>query len=123
MQRMLLAETAILVHLKTIGIILLVLHRVVVSLLALCAGERYSNAHLAAPPYFLNPLRKADGFLCVPCPCSGTFASLCGFSRPVASKISAKKRTYIGVIIIARVKCAVNKIMKKNATFLPGFML
>jgi hypothetical protein len=45
MQRMLLAETAILIHLKTVGIVLLVFHRVVISLLAFCAGERYSNAH------------------------------------------------------------------------------
>ena len=45
MQGMLLAELAVLVHLKTVGIVLLVLHRVVVSLLALCACERYLNAH------------------------------------------------------------------------------
>ena len=88
MQRMLLAETAILVHLKTIGIILLVLHRVVVSLLALRAGERYSNAHLAAPPYFLGLPRRADSLLCVP-RSGGAFASLCRSGQPVNSEIDA----------------------------------
>ena len=89
MQRMLLAETAILVHLKTIGIILLVFHRVVVSLLALCAGERYSNAHIAAPPYFLGHPRRASGLLCLPRAHGGAFASLCRPGQTVHSKIGA----------------------------------
>ena len=45
MQGVLTAETAILVELQTIGIVLLVLERVVVSLLALGAGQRDLNAH------------------------------------------------------------------------------
>src|SRR5699024_5994175 len=45
MQSMLFAEAAVLVHLKTVGIVLLVLHGIVVSLLALSAGQRYLNAH------------------------------------------------------------------------------
>lgn len=42
---MLLAETAILVELDTIGIVLLVLEGIVVSLLALGASQRDLNAH------------------------------------------------------------------------------
>ena len=41
----LLAESAILLHLETIGVILLVLHRIVVSLLALGASQSDFNAH------------------------------------------------------------------------------
>ena len=39
------AESAILAHLQTIGVILLVLHGVVVSLLALRASHSDFNAH------------------------------------------------------------------------------
>ena len=42
---MLPAETAVLVHFQTIRIILLVLHCVIVSLLALGAGQRDLYAH------------------------------------------------------------------------------
>ena len=42
---MLPAETAILVELETIGIILLVLEGIVISLLALAASQRDLNAH------------------------------------------------------------------------------
>ena len=45
MQSVLPAETAILVELKTIGIVLLVLESVVVSLLAFGASQRDLNAH------------------------------------------------------------------------------
>ena len=41
---MLLAEAAILVHLKAIGIVLLVLDGIVIALLALGAGQRNLNA-------------------------------------------------------------------------------
>ena len=41
----LLAESAILLHLETIRVVLLVLHRVVVSLLALGASQSDFNAH------------------------------------------------------------------------------
>jgi hypothetical protein len=41
----LLTESAVLVHLKPVRIILLVLHRVVVSLFALCAGQCNFNSH------------------------------------------------------------------------------
>ena len=47
---MLLAETAILLHLKTIGVVLLVLRGVVVALLALGAGQSDFNGHLLTPP-------------------------------------------------------------------------
>jgi len=51
---MLLAEPAVLVHLKSVGIILLVLHGVVVSLLTLCAGQGDLYSHFSAPPYTEN---------------------------------------------------------------------
>ena len=44
MSGMLLAETAVLMHLQTIGIVLLVLDGVVIALLAILAGERNLNA-------------------------------------------------------------------------------
>ena len=45
MQSMLAAETAVFVHLETVGIILLVLLRLVVSLLALTARQCDLNSH------------------------------------------------------------------------------
>jgi len=42
---MLLAETAVLAELKTIGIVLFVLHGVVISLLAFGAGKNNLDAH------------------------------------------------------------------------------
>ena len=52
MDRVLSAEGAVLVHLQTIRIVLLILDRVVVSLLALVASQSDFNAHiLTAPPY------------------------------------------------------------------------
>ena len=45
MKGVLTAETAILVELETIGIVLLVLERIVVSLLAFCAGKCDLYAH------------------------------------------------------------------------------
>ena len=45
MQGVLLAEPAILAHLDSIGVVLLVLHGVVVSLLALIASQSHFNAH------------------------------------------------------------------------------
>ena len=51
MDRMLSAEGAILVHFKTVRVVLLVLHRVVVSLLALIASQSDLHSHLTAPPY------------------------------------------------------------------------
>lgn len=44
-QRVLMAETAVLLHFQTVRIVLLVLHCVIVSLLALGAGQRDLNAH------------------------------------------------------------------------------
>ena len=43
-----LAESAILLHLETIGMRLLVLHGIVVAVLALRAGKGYSRAHDAS---------------------------------------------------------------------------
>ena len=48
--RVLLAESAILLHLETVGIVLLVFHGVVVSLLAFVASECDLYAHFSAPP-------------------------------------------------------------------------
>jgi hypothetical protein len=49
-QRVLAAEAAVLVELKTIGIVLFVLEGIVISLLAFGAGQSDLNAHLYAPP-------------------------------------------------------------------------
>ena len=48
-QSMFLAESAVLVHLDAIRIVLLVLHCVVVSLFAFCASKCDLNAHNAPP--------------------------------------------------------------------------
>ena len=45
-----LAESAILIHLQPVGVVLLVFHRVVVSLLAFVASERDLDSHCSAPP-------------------------------------------------------------------------
>jgi hypothetical protein len=47
---MLLAETAILVHFKTVGVIFLVLERIVVALLAILASKSDLCTHKTAPP-------------------------------------------------------------------------
>ena len=47
---MLAAESAVLVHFKSVGIVFLVFLGVIVSLLADCAGERYLISHMTAPP-------------------------------------------------------------------------
>jgi hypothetical protein len=52
---MLSAEPAILLHFKTVGIVLLVLHRVVVSLLALVAAKRDLYAHFGTSLKYLPP--------------------------------------------------------------------
>ena len=44
------AKAAVLVHLETLGIVLLVLHRVVVALLALRTRQCDFYAHYSAPP-------------------------------------------------------------------------
>ena len=47
---MLTAEAAILIHLESVGIVFLVLLRIVVTLLALAAGESDLYSHVSAPP-------------------------------------------------------------------------
>ena len=47
---LLLAESAILLHFETVRVVLLVLHRIVVSLLAFVASECDLHAHCSAPP-------------------------------------------------------------------------
>lgn len=51
-ERVLSAEGAILIEFQLIRSVLLVLHRIVVSLLALVASQSDFNAHLTAPPYY-----------------------------------------------------------------------
>ena len=50
MHRVLTAETAILVHLQAVRVVLLVLHGVVVALLALGASQSDLYSHFSAPP-------------------------------------------------------------------------
>jgi hypothetical protein len=53
---MLAAERAVLVHFKSVGIVLLVFHRIVISLLALAAGKGDSFSH-GIPPNVVAPKR------------------------------------------------------------------
>mgnify|MGYP003527864719 CR=1 FL=1 len=48
MSRMLLAETAVLAHFDTVRIVALILHRVVIALLALRAGQRDLHANTSS---------------------------------------------------------------------------
>ena len=48
MNRVLLAETAVFAHFDTVRIIALILHRVVIALLALRAGQRDLHAHTSS---------------------------------------------------------------------------
>ena len=105
---MLLAESAILLHLKAIGVILLVLHGVVVSLLAFVASERDLHSHCR---HLLN------------------FASLLGTAvrinlttpelprRPAAEKAQKNKPLFTGMLIIAYEAGRVNRNFQKNPTF------
>ncbi|MPM23025.1 hypothetical protein SDC9_69487 [bioreactor metagenome] len=61
MERVLLAEGAILVHFHLVRGVLLVLHGVVVSLLALVASHGHFHAHLTAPPYYWPLVRLEPG--------------------------------------------------------------
>ena len=54
MQCVLLAESAVLVHFETIGIVLLVLHCIVVSLFAFCASKCYFYSHVDSPLFTSN---------------------------------------------------------------------
>ena len=72
---MLLAEGAILVQFKLVRGILLVLHRIVVSLLALVASQSDFNAHLTAPPYYWYHSRLAGDTDCLPAICKGPGAA------------------------------------------------
>ena len=66
MERVLFAEAAILVQFKLVRGILLVLHRIVVSLLALVASQGHFHAHLTAPPYYWYHSRRAGDTDCLP---------------------------------------------------------
>ena len=50
MERMFLAETAVLVKFKPVGVVLFVLHIVIVALLAFGAGECDTSSHKLQPP-------------------------------------------------------------------------
>ena len=54
MNRVFLAEAAVLVHLKSVGVILLVLHGVVITLFALRAGQGNFHSHCSAPPVYAD---------------------------------------------------------------------
>jgi hypothetical protein len=65
-KRVLFAEGTILVQFQLVRGILLVLHRIVVSLLALVASQSDFNAHLTAPPYYWYRSRRAGDTDCLP---------------------------------------------------------
>ena len=62
MNRVFLAEAAVLVHLKSVGVVLFVFHRVVVSLLALGAGKCDFYSHSFTPPVLRGAFARV--FLC-----------------------------------------------------------
>mgnify|MGYP006969193534 FL=1 len=66
MDGVLLAEGAILVQLKLVRGVLLVLHGIVVSLLALVASQSDFHSHLTAPPYYWYLSRLAGDTDCLP---------------------------------------------------------
>jgi hypothetical protein len=51
------AETAILVHFQTVGVVLLILLGVVIPLLAIPAGQRDSYAHGFAPQFLRTKIK------------------------------------------------------------------
>jgi hypothetical protein len=61
MERVLSAEGAILIQFKLVRGILLVLHRIVVSVFALVASQSNFHAHLTAPPYYWHSIRLRPG--------------------------------------------------------------
>ena len=67
-ERVLSAEGAILVQFQLVRSVLLVLHRIVVSLLALVASQCDFHAHLTAPPYYWYHVRLTPGEYRLP-PC------------------------------------------------------
>lgn len=60
MNRVLLAETAVFAHFDTVRIIALILHRVVIALLALRAGQRDLHAHTSSSHTRHLLLKKTD---------------------------------------------------------------
>jgi hypothetical protein len=77
-QGVLAAETAVLVELKTIGIVLFVLERIVISLLAFGAGQSDLNAHCVLLLNVFHQKRAPNG---------GTFDTLPQRSRFVNEKV------------------------------------
>jgi hypothetical protein len=65
-ERVLSAEGTILVQFQLIRGVLLVLHGIVVSLLALVASQSDFHAHLTAPPYYWYRSRRAGDTDCLP---------------------------------------------------------
>jgi hypothetical protein len=65
MERMLAAESTILLELKTIRSILLLLHSIVVALFALCACERDLNSHYRHLHMYLQLMLPASLQACV----------------------------------------------------------
>jgi hypothetical protein len=90
-ERVLSAEGAILVQLQLVGSVLLVLHGIVVSLLALVASQSDFHAHLTAPPYYWYPVPASAGDTdCLP----AVFKS--GPHAPKAKNAHDKKALFTG---------------------------
>ena len=62
MQSVLAAEPAILVHFQSVRVVLLVFHRVVVALFALCAGESDFDSHFRHLPIRMASLAETARF-------------------------------------------------------------
>jgi hypothetical protein len=107
------AESAVLLHFETVGVILLVLHGIVVSLLALGASQSDFHAHngtsLNLPPCITSAMKNL----------------VCGLlqSPPDAEKMGATKeaRFFTGRVILSYPCPGVNNFFTKNPSFFRNF--
>ena len=104
---MLLAESAVLVHFKSVGIVLLVLHGVVVALFAFCTRQCNFNSHFRHL-LFSCPFRH----YCLPQPRN------CGFNgEPCAKKTHKKISPIRGTYIIPQIEGLVNSFLIRFLLF------
>jgi hypothetical protein len=96
----LLAEGAILVQLKLVRGVLLVLHGIVVSLLALTASQSDLHSHLTAPPYYWHRARSSEWM---------PIASLHGFKSPRRRGQKRKMRTTTKPFFTGKTDCTTSQ--------------
>ena len=99
---MLFAKSAILVHFKSVGVVFLVFHCVVVALLALCAGEGNFHSHDGTSRFteyfrFLFLSKKQLSL-----PHAKRFFAHKKSSFSLGKKVFTKKKTFRGRMIISQ---------------------